>query len=146
MYATAAELKALPGMNDLSDDQANALLEDACDWVDSQLGARKTDPATGRKVIEGEVLAWQWTKLKRATLKVATRLQQNPGILTAEQWETVKGPDFETTGRLSVAADIFGTDVSSILDQSGLRVLTTTIGNGCDQPPWWRFSNNVDED
>jgi hypothetical protein len=143
-YATASQLRELVGT--ITDEAADALIADACDWIDAELGARTIDPITGRKVIEAEVEPWQWTKLVRATLKVAARLHADSSLLTAIQFDTVKGPDFETSGRITANADHFGRDVSALLDQSGLRVLTAVYGSGRDRPPWYSFAYNVEDE
>jgi hypothetical protein len=120
-YATSTEVRAALGLDNtaLPDDAAQALLADAEDWIDSQLGARETDPLTGRKVIEEEVEPWQWAKLKRATLKVAARLHAEPSILSSPQWDVVKGPDFETSGR---SGPTLGTEIASLLADTYLTV------------------------
>lgn len=147
MYLTATELRTYLGVDNtvLPDTQADELIEDASDWIDAELGARTIDPTTGRKVIEAEVEAWQWTKLVRATLKVAGRIYYEPTILQSQQWSTIKGPDFETSGR-TANAELFGRDVSALLDQSGLRVLTAVFGSGRDRPPWYSFAYNVEDE
>jgi hypothetical protein len=95
------------------------LLTEASDWIDAQLGAREVDPITGRKVIEDEVEPWQWAKLVRATHKVAQRIDAEPNILQSPQWDTIKGPDFETSGR---TGSLFGNEVSDLLIDTYLIV------------------------
>ena len=148
LYATPTELRTALGVNGtvLPDDRATVLLEDACDWVDQELGLREIDESTGRKVIEGEVEAWQFAKLKRATVKAAAKLYARPSMLSDQRFDRVKGPDFETQGPRTSNADLFGSDVAGLLDQSGLRVLTTVFGTGRNRPPWYGFSfNDPDE-
>jgi hypothetical protein len=124
-YVSATELRTHLNVNStvLPDPQANELAEDASDWVDAELGARTIDPVTGRKVIEDEVEAWQWAKLKRATLKVSAKLYSDPNLLTPQRFDTVKGPDFETTGPRG-GSGLFGSEVSALLTDSYLPVLS----------------------
>jgi predicted transcriptional regulator len=120
-YANVTQLREALDLTDveLPDEAATELILSAEDWIDAQLGARETDPATGRKVIEEEVQPWQWTKLNRATVKVASRLHANPDVLQSQQWDTIKGPDFETSGR---SGSLFGTEVSDLLIDAYLIV------------------------
>jgi hypothetical protein len=120
-YATPSELRDALGLTDaqLPDPEATDLILNAEDWIDGELGARTIDPATGRKVIEDEVEPWQWAKLTRATLKVAAKLHADPNHLQGSAWETVKGPDFETTGPRNAG---FGSDVTALLTDSYLIV------------------------
>jgi hypothetical protein len=120
-YASVTDLQEV--VEDVDSQTAGRLLEDASDWIDAQLGAREIDPATGRKVIEDEVEPWQWAKLTRATLKVAAKLYADPSLLTPQQFDTVKGPDFETTGPRG-GSGLFGSEVSSLLTDSYLPVLS----------------------
>jgi hypothetical protein len=141
-YVTAGQLRTQLGVTDvvLSDDAASVLIEDACDIVDQALGARSVDSDTGRKVVESDVEAWQWLKLQRATLKVAARLYSQPVDPTGGRWNRMKGPDFEVEGRVG---SLLGTDVEAVLDQSGLRRLTTTLAPvRSGLPPWYGFAYN----
>lgn len=139
-YLTAAELKADPGIPDaMADADALALIENAEDQVDELLGARAVDETTGRKVVQGDVETWRWTKLKRATLKLAVRLYADPKLADGERWASVSGPDFSVS---DAVGQRFGRDVEAALNQSGLRRLTTVLGSKADRPPWYSFSYN----
>ena len=51
----------------------------------------------------------------------------------------MKGPDFEVEGPLG---STLGTDVEAILNQSGLRRLTSRFGPGVRRPSWYAFAYN----
>lgn len=141
-YCTIAELRDHLNVTEdtLGDAAALVVIEDAEDVIDSMLGARNVDDVTGRKVVEADVDAWRFTKLTRATLKVAAILYAQPGVLTRQQWQKQSGPDFTMEGP---SGDLFGSDVGAVLDQSGLRRLTTRVGAGVDsRPPWWPLVYN----
>lgn len=105
----------------LSDPQAETLIEDAEDAIDEMLGGWPIDESTGRKIVQADVEAWQWSKLGRATVKLAAAIYQQPELLTRARWNREKGPDFEFEGpRGSVASS----SVMLPLNQSGLRRLT----------------------
>jgi hypothetical protein len=125
-YATAEELRDALGVDDetLTDDRAEDLLEDASNEIDRLLYARPIDPDTGRKVKEGTVQGWQWDRIVRATVKVAAQLYENPGMLTEQQFDRVKGPDFETQGPLRKGVSIFGDDVLHLVSGSGLAIIS----------------------
>lgn len=144
-YCTADQLRTELGVDDdtLTDTAASALIADACDVVDSELGAWEVDEFTGRKIVQEDVETWQWDLLSRATVKAAAILYARPTILTGQQYDRVKGPDFEFWGR---QGSPFGTVVSMLLDRSELRRLTTTMSRGTGRPPWYAFSYGVRED
>lgn len=100
----------------LDDVAAVALIEDAEDLVDRALGSRLIDPVTGRKVVEDAVEAWQWGKVARATVKVARLLHANPD-LALQEFEVVKGPDFEFRNRVG---SLLGPQVDALLESTGL--------------------------
>lgn len=146
-YCTVSELRDHLSVSQavLDDTHATSLIEDAEDVVDDMLGARTVDSDTGRKVVEADVDAWRFAKLKRATLRVAAMLYQQPKLLTTRRWETEEGPDFKVSGPLG---SMFGSDVEMALNQSGLRRLFTTVGDDRgDKPPWYPLVyNDPDED
>lgn len=146
-YCTAVELRDHLSVSDvtLPDARALQLIEDAEDVIDDLLGARTVDEASGRKVVQADVDAWRFTKLKRATLKVAGQLYAKPDLLTARRWRSESGPDFAVSGPLG---SVLGEDVELALNQSGLRRMMTSVGPGWgEKPPWYGFSyNDPDED
>lgn len=146
-YAQASDLRAELGVDAgvLPDDQAQNLITDAEDIVDNLLGAWRINLTTGRKIFETNVLAWQFAKLTRATVKLAGQMYARPDLFTARQYESQKGPDFTVTGPLDTRIPSM---VTTILNQSGLRRLTTNstgrigqtwlgsipVANGPDDP------------
>lgn len=144
-YTSPTDLRAELGVSStvLDDAAATKLIVDAEDLIDELLGVRVVDETTGRKVVQSEVDGWRWTKLSRATVKLAARLHKEPG-LTGRLWRSVSGPDFSFSGPLSGTE--FGPLVEALLNQSGLRRLTTIAGPGRDRPPWFGFAYNADYD
>lgn len=140
-YVTAIELRDHLSVSDLilTDEAALVIIEDAEDSIDEALGARPVDLTTGRRVVEADVEAWQWAKLQRATLKIAARYYSQPVDPTGGRWTRMKGPDFEVEGPLG---STLGTDVEAILNQSGLRRLTSRFGPGVRRPSWYAFAYN----
>lgn len=142
LYCTVEQLRDELGDVTLtvSDAQALAVIETACDLIDEELGARTPDTTTGRKVTESDVEAWQWAKLTRATIKLAAALHLKPDLAVAQQWKRVSGPDFTFEGRVGSS---FGPTVGVLLNQTGLRRLTTTMSRGRER---WRhgFPSNAD--
>lgn len=124
----------------LSDVAAAKLIADAEDVVDGMLGAWLPDETTGRKIVRGDVEEWQWRALDRATAKMAALVYGNPGLLSTVQYDRIKGPDFERSGRVGTAV---GSSVVALLDQSGLRRLTGRAvacrGYGYLRPDYRRF-------
>ncbi len=121
-YATAVELQAELGVNSttLPDESAKALIRSSEGEIDYLIGARPTDTTTGRKVNSGDVEAWQWAKVKRATLIIASDLYRNADALKAPEWQSVSGPDFSFSGPLHAA----NRQAVNELDQSGVRRLS----------------------
>ena len=109
---------------DLPDPKAEALLEAASDQIDRMLGARAINADTGRRVTESQVYPWQYAKIKSATIKIASTLYSNPEILTEQQFDRVKGPDFETQGPLRRGSAIFGDEVIHLVAGSCLGVFS----------------------
>lgn len=144
-YLTADELRDYLSVTNLilTDDAALLIIEDAEDTIDEALGVRPVDLTTGRRVVQADVEAWQWSKLKRATLKVAARYYSQPVDPTGGRWQRMKGPDFEVEGPMGSE---LGSDVEAVLNQSGLRQLTTTVQGRrwgwAGKPPWYGFSYN----
>lgn len=105
----------------LSDTAAQKVITEAEDAVDALLGGWIPDATTGRKILEGDVEAWQWGKLVRATTILAAKLVLEPDLLEGQQWRSVSGPDFSFSGPLSGR---FPTRVIDLLNDSSLRKLT----------------------
>src|ERR1035437_673958 len=96
---------------------------DAEDLIDRILGGWYGTPneQTGRKVTKGDVMAWQWSKLPRATVKLAVRLYNDPSVLE-QIYEATRGPDFSMQGPKGGAlVHMIGVQVLALLDDSGLR-------------------------
>ena len=121
-YSSAATLRDELGVSSvvLPDDAANRLIRKAEGEIDRLIGVRPTDDTTGRKVVQTDVDAWQWTKLGRATTVIAAALYSNSESIDLPQWERVKGPDFEFQDPNSSTSR----EALNELDQSGLRRLT----------------------
>lgn len=141
-YTTAAALRTELGVTEsvLPNDEAVRLIESAEDLIDADLGVRKVDPTTGRRVVESEVEAWQWAKLGRATAKLAAAIYRTPDLLAGPGWKSISGPDFSYSGP---TGSRFGPTIGALLDQTGLRRLTTTMTRG---RMWFRhgFPSNAD--
>lgn len=142
-YATASQLRDELDIDEaqLSNAQADRVLNDAEDLIDHLLGARSVDDTTGRKVVSADVESWQFTKLARATVKLAARLTRDP-TLNERFYATISGPDFSRSGPLGSP---WGEDVEALLNASGLRQLTTIVG-GRSRPSWYGFAVNLDRD
>jgi hypothetical protein len=131
IYATVAEVRGEPEVPDAappSDVDVESLITQAEDQIDNWLGGwpiQTTGPSAGRKIAQVDVEAWQWAKLKRATVRLAARLHASPTILTGREWGTIEGPDFKKSqpiGGASAPAQRLP-DVVSPLNASGLRAL-----------------------
>jgi hypothetical protein len=125
----------------LPDARAVVIIENAEDLVDEELGVWPVDSVTGRKILQSYCEAWQWTKLGRATTKLAARLYNDPKIVD-QAYRKLSGPDFAHEDPLG---SVLGDDVAALLTQSGLRRLTTQINQGSGRggrPPWYSFSYN----
>lgn len=143
-YCTAAELRTYLNVSSgtLSDSAAIVLIQDAEDWIDTLLGGWPVDETTGRKILQADVLAWQWAKLGRATIKTAGAVYNTPALFTQSRYRKESGPDFSVEdpqggGPLAPAV--------TLLNASGLRRLTgrATAGSRAYGPPWLGFSRNL---
>ena len=138
VYATAAELRTELGVNSttLPDAAANALILEAEDFTDALLGGWPIDETSGRKIVEDQVEAWQWSKLKRAVLLLAVELYSTPTLLQRPRYRREKGPDFEFE-------DPLGGGVLSrymaVLNDSGLRMLGGRATHGRCAPARQRY-------
>ena len=141
VYATAADLRAALGvsLSELPDARAEAVILEAEDFTDGLLGGWPIDEDTGRKIVEADVEAWQWSKLNRAVLLLAAELYASPDVLRRARYRREKGPDFEFE-------DPLGGGVLSryltVLDDSGLRRLSGRARPGrrrrpCESDPRW---------
>lgn len=124
-YCTSNELRTELGLNAeaLPDPIAIAKIQDAEDLIDRLLGgwAWGEEESTGRKVVQGDVMPWQWAKLIRATVKLSARIYQQPDLLD-QTYQTVSGPDFSFSGPKGGAlVHMIGVQVLALLDDSGLR-------------------------
>lgn len=122
-YSTAALVRTELGYTSqqLSDAAAEKVIEEAEDTIDALLGGWVPDSTTGRKILQGDVEPWQWTKLRRATTILAAKLVLDPDLLGGQQWRSVSGPDFSFSGPLS--GKLPGR-VTDLLTDSALRRLT----------------------
>lgn len=127
LYATADALrKKLDTTAEiLPDDEANEILESACDLIDERLGNRPVDPDSGRKVVVADEDGWRIQKLAKATLEIAKALYEDPGVESRQRVRSVSG-DVATSGSYGPA---YGERVESLLNQSGLRVNTARTSN-----------------
>ena len=131
VYSSADALRAELGVDEatLSDADAEKLILSAEDITDGMLGRWFTDSTTGRKIVEAEVDAWRWLKLERFTTLLAAYLHLHPGVQGQQRYNTVKGPDFEFSGPLTGGSWV-PRSIVAVLNQSGLRRLTTTAWAG----------------
>ena len=115
------------------------MILEAEDFTDGLLGGWPIDETTGRKIVEADVEAWQWSKLNRAVLLLAAELYASPDVLRRARYRREKGPDFEFE-------DPLGGGVLSryltVLDDSGLRRLSGRARPGrrrrpCESDPRW---------
>lgn len=141
-YCTIEQVRDALGVDRvaLSDAAALDLILTAEDLIDQELGARYIDHDSGRRVAERYVRPWQWSKLTRATIKLATLVYAKPDLALGLAWTRVKGPDFEFEGPLGKTT---GAQVTALLDQSGLRRLTVSTRRGFSR---WRlgYPSNAD--
>lgn len=138
-YSTPAALRTqLGGISDtvLPDAQAEVLIADAEDVIDDLLGGWPTDETTGRKIVEADVDAMPWSKIERATVKLAAAIYTQPDLLTRMRYHREKGPDFEVEGP---RGSFTGIDVMLPLNQSGLRRLTGRARTGHGRDKYRRF-------
>jgi hypothetical protein len=137
IYCTVEELRAELELDSEAvpdDGMAKRAIEDAEDIIDRILGGWFWGPNedTGRKVTQGDVMAWQWTKLTRATMKLSARLYRDPSLLE-QAYESESGPDFSHSGPKGGAlVTMIGVQVLALLDDSGLRRIAgrSTQGRG----------------
>lgn len=126
-YCTVAEFEAETGAT-ATGTKGIATIENAEDVIDDLLGRPTSDPATtGRKVVQTDVEAWQWAKLKRATVKLAAALWANPNLVGGRRWKSESGPDFSFSGPQGSQV---GTQVLALLNASGLRNLASRATRG----------------
>lgn len=127
-YATPEELRSKLGLDAtvLPDDEAEGLIETACDLIDDRLGNRPVDPDTGRKVVTGDEESWRVQKLAKATVEVAKALFEDPGLESRQRARFVSG-DVSANGFYGPA---FGERVESLINSSGLRVNTARLSKG----------------
>lgn len=135
-YTTAALLQGELGLSAVQFPDAAAIkvIEDAEDLVDELLGGWPPDKTTGRKIVQAKVEAWQWTKLGRATVKLAAALYRDPELARRNRWASEKGPDFAVSGPIGGA---IATEVLAPLNQSGLRRVAGRAASGTAR----RFDN-----
>lgn len=122
-YTTANALRTELGVDNtvLSDGDAAKLIESAEDLIDELVGNWPVDTTTGRKIVQAQIDAWQWSKLGRATLKLAAALYRDPDLARGQRYRSQSGPDFSVSGPVGGA---IAHDVLTPLNQSGLRILT----------------------
>lgn len=124
IYATAAEVRAEPEVPDAAADvDVEARIAQAEEWIDGKIAylpIQDVGPSLGRRIVEADVGAIAWTKIKRATIRLAARLWENPKVLQPPAYGSVSGPDFSRSGPASVASRI--PDVIEPLNASGLRI------------------------
>lgn len=140
IYTTPADVRAVLGVDNtvLPDDKATALIQDCEDAIDRLLGGWPLDQTTGRKIVQTSVRPWQWTKLARATAKLAAKAWNDPDLLSAQRFQSEQGRDVTRTGP---SGPKVGRDVIALLDDSGLRLLAgrATSGRRRLRPDFARF-------
>lgn len=145
LYATAADLRTELDVDaaTLSDEAALVIIGNACDRVDSLLGAHFFDETTGRKIVQDQVMSWQWIKLGRATVKLAATVYNRPEVLEGRHWQSVSGPDFSFAG---AQASTLGEQFLSLLNDTGLRRMSGKASRRgrTGLPPWDEFVTNRD--
>ena len=122
-YTTPALLRAELDVDpdQLSDADATRIIQGVEDHIDDLLGGWPPDDTTGRKILQADVEAWQWTKLRRAAVLLAAHAHTHPAARGERQYRRVKGPDFELEDPLSGPVPA---SVLAPLNQSGLRRLS----------------------
>ena len=125
VYTTPAAVRTAAGIEEvaLSDEAAERLIDFAEDRIDSLLPGRAVDPTTGRKVVEADVEAWQWTKLGTATARLAARFYADPDLIDDRRFQTVRGPEFTLEGPIG---EVLGPNVTGPLRDSALMVRPST--------------------
>lgn len=132
IYATVAQVRAEPEVPDAAppaDAEIEALITQAEDHLDAWLGSwaiQVDGPSAGRKIVQADIEAWQWTKLQRAATRLAARLFAKPSLLQGPEYGQTSGPDFSTSKWRGIAARI--PDVVAPLNSSGLRNLSGRAG------------------
>lgn len=121
-YTTATALRSYLGVNSttLPDARALVLIESAEDAIDQMLGAWPVDETTGRRIVQSDIEAWQWSKLGRATMLLAAQLYSKPDALQGPRYRKESGPDFAVEDPLTGPVP---STVMTVLDASGLRRL-----------------------
>lgn len=142
-YSTPGDVREELGLTStqLTDAAAAKLIAAAEILIDEALGARPVDEDTGRKVDPAAVEAWRWAKLQRASTLLAAEIHRRPEIRRGQRWRSVSGPQFSFSGP---AGSELPDEVEALLNQSGLRRLTTAIGDRALRPPWDDFAYNRD--
>jgi predicted transcriptional regulator len=139
-YTTPGAVREELGVDSsvLTNSAATRLIVDAEDVIDSMLGSWWADENTGRKVTPADVEQWQAAKLDRATAKMATAIYRNPKLITGQQYNRIKGPDFEREGPTGA---VIGSAIVTLLDDSGLRRLggRATLGRRTLRPSHDKF-------
>ena len=125
VYTTPAAVRTAAGVLEaaLSDPDAERLIAFAEDRIDSLLAGRAVDPTTGRKVVEVDVEAWQWTKLGTATARLAARFYATPDLIDDVRFRRVSGPEFTLDGPVG---DALGPNVTGPLRDSALMLRPST--------------------
>ena len=124
VYVTRAELRAEPEVpDDLADAACDSLIARAERQVDGWLGpwpVQADGPSAGRKIVQADVDADQWTAITEAARRLAARLFVNPDVLSAPEWDSVSGPHFSTSGHRGTGRRI--PDVVVPMRESGLMI------------------------
>lgn len=138
-YADIDDFKAYaPEYATLADPVITALIEKAEGDVDNACGAHRRDTTTGLKFVPGNLRTTDADALKRATCAQAQyRQAMGPQFFIVAQYSETQGPDYNIKGKLPR----FGPQAMSELERSGLLRLTTSwVRHGCDDPPWSSFA------
>lgn len=138
-YATPAQLRTYTGLDStaLPDADASALIASAERDLDSVAVTRRQED-DGHRFVVGDLNTREAAVLANAACAQAEyRREMGNAFFVRAQFETSKGPDFESTGTLPY----IGPKVWRELAGSGL-VKMSTSGQGRSRPPWYSFAYN----
>lgn len=141
-YATKADCIAyIPGLSVNDDEEFDKLIERAERDIDSIIGFRASDTTTGKKFVPLNLTTNERNALRDATCaQVEYRLEMGERFFVRPQHNKVRGPEFETEGRLPR----IGPKVITELEGGVLLSLSSSWNNVDGNPPWLSFSHNID--
>lgn len=122
-YVTRQEVRVELGLDPddvaaLSDAAADRLIRLAESVIEQALGPYPTDVTLGLKIVEADVDAWRYERLKGAVLSLAARIHTQPSLLSP-RYQSVSGPSFSYSGPIG---PVLGDEISAQLNGTGLVI------------------------